>query len=416
MKGEDSLNRKVKGFVFVLFFVFFLGELISTKELSAKPSEKVIKELREALNPYFSDIERYYYKDVDIDKLFNEVMEVANDETKPHSALNTFVEKMGDPYAKFFTEEELNSFNTTMQGSFYGIGVSVGKAKSGGLLVKEVFSTGPAKEAGIRKKDIIVKIAGEDVTSMDLSDAINLIKGKRGTKVKIELKRGKKTHVFLVERREVVVPSVRGKFYKNSRIGYIKVTDFYENTDEEFSSKLASLKKRKMKGLIIDLRDNGGGYVDTAHNMLEQILPNGKVVFSFRHKGRVSEVFQTGKNFRKDEVLKLPIVILTNKYSASASEIFAGALNDYKVADIIGEKTFGKGVAQSIFEQHDGALKGALKFTTLSYYLPKGESIHEKGITPMMTVVNRRDKKGRLVDRQFNEAFNHLLKKIKEEE
>lgn len=406
-----KMEMKKKAMVFVSSLM--IGSLCLPLHLAyARPSVERETYVKKTVSPFLDLINENFYKTVDTEKMFQEVIETSNEKTNPETVLREIVKKLKDPYSDFFTEEELNSFNSSMKGSFFGIGVSVQKAKSGEVLVNEVFKKSPAEEAGLKKGDLIFKVAEEDVTNMELQSVITLIKGEKGTKVRIAVKRGKKKFSFDVERREVIVPSVSAKLFKKSDIGLLRVEEFLDNTDEEFSEKLDSLEKRQIKGLIIDLRNNGGGYVDTAYNMLDRILPNGKVLYSYRYKKDLSMVFQSGMNSKEDKTLNLPIAILTNGKTASASEIFSGALKDHKVAEIFGEKTFGKGVAQSIFESNTGDLKGGIKLTVLNYLLPLGESIHEKGIEPTVIVHNKKDKKGKLLDYQLNEAIKFIKRKI----
>lgn len=398
----------------VLLGSFLIGT-VGTPVFSiyAKPSKGREVYIREQFAPFIKVIEENYYKDVDTEKLLKKVLEKATDKSDIEKLFRDFVSKIGDPYAAFFTKEELDRFNTSMEGSFYGIGVSVQKKKNGEVLITDVFDKSPAKEAGLKPNDIIFKVRNKKVTKMQLNDVIKLIKGKEGTKVRIDIKRGKKNEIFFVERREVIFPSVYDEFYKKDKIGYIKVTEFNSNTDELFSEALTKLEDKGAKGFVFDLRDNGGGYVDTAANMISRVIPNDKIMYSYKFKDGYIQDFRSYPNKGMDEVVDLPIVILINRNSASASEIFTGALKDHNYAVVIGEKSFGKGVAQSIYENNIGELKGGLKITILDYLLPEGESIHKKGISPTKFVKNKKDKKGQWVDTQLIEAKNEIKKKLK---
>lgn len=410
MKRKVTIRHRF----FKILFCLTIGSMVFTPlSVSAKPSEEKEKSLKESVSPFLRIIDESFYKEVDTEIIFEEVLAEATEKTTSEQFMRAVIKKLEDPFADFFTKEELDLFNSNMKGSFYGIGVTVEKAKSGEVLITEVFDHSPAKKAGLKKGDYIFSVSDQDVTYMELQEVIKLIKGEIDTKVKIDVRRKKEKKSFMVSRGEVIIPSVTMKFYKKNKIGYLQVKEFLDNTDEEFIEKLALLEKKKMKGLIIDLRNNGGGYVDTAHNMLDRVLPDNKVVYSYKYKNNLSSVFRTGINSREDEVVSVPIVILTNQNSASASEIFSGALKDHKAATIVGQKTYGKGVAQSIFESNEGELKGAVKLTVLNYLLPLGESIHKKGIQPDKLVVNKKDKKGKFQDYQLSEALKLLDKNIK---
>lgn len=379
----------------------------------ARPSEAKETVFRKELQPVADVINRHYYKKVDTNGLMNDVINRATDKTPINTVLKNFVKKLGDPYSEYFTEEEWKSFNQSMEGKFYGIGVQVQKdKKTGGSYINRVFENSPAKEAGLKKGDIIIKVARKSVTKMKLEDVIKLIKGDSGTEVQIEVLRKKKKKSFMVERREVVVPSVESKYYQKENIGYIQVSGFLDNTDEEFDKKLTKLEKNTLEGLIIDLRDNGGGYVDTALQMLNRILPNGKKVFSFQHSGGKTEDFYSDFEGRSvDQVFEKPIIVLMNRNSASASEIFAGGLKDNEAAEIVGEKSFGKGVAQNIFLASGDQVRGKVKVTVHYYLLPLGENIDKKGIAPNRVILNKKDKKGKLQDNQLKTAIKLLREK-----
>lgn len=407
-------KRILKSLSFVLMLCFFI-EIggFTTEGVKAAPSKNKEKEFREAIEPYREIVQNEYYKQTNTEDMVDKVIKKANDKSKPEDLVRNFVKELKDPYSEFFTEKELKSFNSSMKGEYYGIGVQVSKdKKTGGIIINEVFEGSPAEEAGLKKNDVIIQISEKKVTKMELQNAIKLIKGEKGSKVKIIILRKSKkkpvSKVFWVERREVVIPTVKAKFHQKEKIGYIKVSSFLEHTDESFITELDKFEKEKIKGLIVDLRDNGGGYVDVAKNMLNRILPDGEKLYSFEYKGGIKEGFNSGTvEGEEDKTVEVPIVILMNKFSASASEIFAGVLKDNGVAEIFGEKSFGKGVAQSVYPVN-GSLKGGIKLTVLYYYLPLGESIHEKGIKPDKELTSKKDKKGKIDDIPLKKALKYF--------
>lgn len=411
---RSKLTQMVSFILMLSLFFGLSGNNIIRVE--AAPSKQKAQEFKKIIEPYRKVVDEYFYNaNINTHQIIEEVIKASNDKMHPEALLDSFTKKLNDPYAEFFTEKELQSFNESMKGEFYGIGVQVNKdKKNGGLYIDKVFKGSPAEEAGLKKHDIIIKVANKKVTKMKLQDAIKLIKGEKGSKVKIVVQRTKnkkaKNLTFYVERREIIIPTVNQKFYKPEKVGYIKVDSFLESTDEDFIKAVDSLEQKGMKSLIVDLRGNGGGYVDTAENMLNRILPDKKLMFRFETaKGSIPYDTSTPTN-QVDKVLDHPIIILMDKFSASASEIFAGALKDHNVAKIYGQKSYGKGVAQNIFEVNDSSFNGGIKFTVYRYLLPLGESIDKKGIEPDKKLSLKKDKKGIWVDYPLKEALNQLKK------
>lgn len=352
-------------------------------------------------------IDNEYYKKVDTDKMLDEVIKKSNNNTTFDEATRLFISELKDPYSEYYTLKDLNAFNTQMKAEYYGIGVEVAKEPvTGGILIKRVFDNSPAKSAKLKKGDIILKIDNKNIRKLELSTATGLIKGKNGTSVKLLILRGKTKKEITSKRGEVIVPTVHSEIFKD-KLAYIRVAGFLDNTDEEFSKELDKLEKKKVRGLIIDLRDNGGGFVETAYNMLNRILPSDELVLSFIYKsGQVVDFITQNEDTEKDKVFNLPIVILINKNSASAAELFTGALVDKGLATTVGEKSFGKGVAQSLFNIfHRGDIVGGVKLTTINYYLPNGESINKIGIKPKYKVkLNLKNKE----DTQLKKALKVL--------
>ena len=351
---------------------------------------------------------------MDTNKILDEVFEEADDKTGLDTISKLFVSKLNDPYSVYYTVKELESFNSAMKGEYYGIGIEVAKdVKTGGIKITNVFDGSPAKKAKLKKGDIILKAGKKDLTRLEILKATSYFKGKKGSKVTLTVLRGKSTKKMVVERNEVIIPTVSSKTYTNGRVGYIKVNAFLDNTGKEFVGALNKLVKKDIEGLVIDLRNNGGGYVGTAYDMLDRILPDNTDIFSFVYKSGKKEIAKTGElSTGDDKVFNLPIVILMNNESASASELFTGALKDNGYAETVGETSYGKGVAQSILEVlgKDGStVIGGLKLTTIKYYLPNGESINKVGITPDYKI---KDDKKTAKDEQLDYAVKKIKKMI----
>ena len=243
------------------------------------------------------------------------------------------------------------------------------------VTITKIYEGTPSEEAGLKKDDVIVSADGTDATSMELTDFVKLIRGEEGTTVHLEIYRPstEETLEFDVERKNVELPSVSSQMLENN-IGYIQISEFQSKTAEQFESALSSLKDQGAQSLIVDVRGNGGGLVDSVVTILDDILPEGTVVYTEdKYKNR-QDYTSSG-----DTYLDMPIAVLVDQNSASASEIFAGAIKDYNYGTLIGTKTFGKGIVQTVFSLPEG---DAIKITTAKYFTPDGNYIHGVGIEP----------------------------------
>lgn len=287
---------------------------------------------------------------------------------------------LGDPYAAYYTKEDFASLMEATNGVYCGIGATVSQdAKTGIITIVKPFVDAPAYKSGILPGDVIYKVDGKEVTGVDLTEVVSNMKGKEGTTVVITVVREGEVNPidFKVKRREVEVPTIESEML-SGKIGYISVAEFDEITSEQFINAIDSLEKQGDKGLIIDLRNNGGGLYDTAVAMLERMLPKGLLVYQEDKNGKKQESFA-----KKDDQFDKPLVILVNENTASASEIFAGAIQDYGTGTIVGTKTFGKGIVQSVIPLYD---ESAMKLTVAKYYTPEGRNIHGIGIEPDVSV------------------------------
>lgn len=285
------------------------------------------------------------------------------------------LEGLGDPYSVYYTADEYKDMQINTSGNYYGIGAALSQdAKTKEVTISKVYEGTPAEEAGLKDGDQIIKVNDTESTSKELSALVQEIRGEEGTTVHLQVYRASnnKTFEIDVERKNVELPSITSKMLDGG-IGYIQISEFQSKTDEQFKSALADLKKQGMKSLIVDVRSNPGGLINAASNILDQILPEGTVVYTEDKYGK-REDYTSDSN-----CLDCPIAVLVNENSASASEIFAGAIKDYNYGTLIGTKTFGKGIVQTVFPLDDG---DAVKITTAKYYTPKGNYIHGVGIEP----------------------------------
>ena len=281
---------------------------------------------------------------------------------------------LGDVYTNYYTPEEYASFMESSNGSYSGIGAMLSQDYNTGIItVVKVFKGSPAAEAGVQSVDILYKVKGEEVTGMDLNLVVSDLKGEEGTDVEASFMRGTDVLDLTLTRRSIEVPTVEYRLITD-KIGYISISEFDDVTDDQFIAALDDLNSQGMENLIIDLRDNGGGLVDVTCDILDQLLPEGLIVYTEDKDGNREEETSDAEHYFPGKM-----AVLVNGNSASASEIFAGAIKDYGVGTLIGTQTFGKGIVQSLFPLSDGS---AIKVTVSRYYTPAGNNIHEVGITP----------------------------------
>ena len=302
-----------------------------------------------------------------------------DDEQMLQMAIKGYVAGVGDEYTTYYTPEEMNEQYETATGNYVGIGIyMIVNYEQGTITVVEPMEGSPAIEAGLKEGDLITKVDGEEVTAENVSDMSDKIKGEEGTKVKLEVKRDDETFEVEVERKKIEVSHINSRMLEDN-IAYIQVTDFDGGAAKEFKDNYLDLKSQGATSLIIDLRDNGGGVVDEAIDMLEMICDKGSTLLIETDKKGNEKVEKSAES----PIIDIPIVVLVNGNSASASEIFAGALKDYNKATIIGTKTYGKGVIQTLTKLSDGS---GLKMTTDEYCTPSRNKINKIGIEPNIMV------------------------------
>lgn len=329
-------------------------------------------------------------------------LEKTDEKTLEENIYKGLLQGLNDPYSVYYTKDEYDALKEETSGSYCGIGALVSQnADTGVITAINVFKGSPAEKAGMKNGDIIFKVEDKEVIGEDLNNVVAKMKGEKDTKVKINVYRtSEKEYIDLeVTRDKVDVPTVEHKMLDKSKgIGYIQITQFEEVTYDQFKEALDDLKKRGMKSVIFDLRNNPGGLYDTVCEMLDDLLPEGTLVYTKDKDGNKQEK-KSDANF-----LDMPMVVLQNENSASASEIFAGAIQDFGAGKIVGTQSFGKGIVQSIIPLSDGS---AVKLTVEKYYTPKGVNIHGKGITPDVKVEISKDGKK---DNQLQKAIEVIEK------
>ena len=286
---------------------------------------------------------------------------------------------LNDPYSCYYTAEEYEKQNTETEGSYVGIGVAMQKNPDGGVKIAECYEGGSAYAAGIKVNDIISSIDGKDITDWEMEDVADYIKNREADAVSLTVHRENIEEALdiSVKIADVELPSVYGEML-DKKTGYIEITEFKGVTFEQYKETFERLREQGMERLVIDLRDNPGGLLTSVCDVLGWILPEGLIVYTEDKYGNKMEETCDGKH-----PLDMPLAVLVNEGSASASEIFAGVVQDYEVGTIVGTTTFGKGVVQALYPMSDGS---AVKLTVSKYYTPKGKNIHGEGISPDIKV------------------------------
>ena len=315
-----------------------------------------------------------------LENLIDEYYLGDKDEEKLQEGLYTgLLYGLDDPYSRYYTAEEYEAENSSSQGTYVGIGILMEKNKEGGVKIVECYEGGPGEEAGLKAGYIISAIDGEDITDDEVSDVADLVRNSDKDSVVLTVHRENVDDAMeiTVPITDVELPSVFHEML-DSKIGYIRITEFKGVTSEQYQEAFDDLNSQGMEKLIVDLRDNPGGLLDSVCDILCQILPEGLIVYTEDKDGNREVEKCDGKN-----ELLIPLAVLVNESSASASEIFAGAVQDYGIGTIVGTTTYGKGVVQSIRQLSDGS---AIKLTVANYYTPKGNNIHKIGIKPDIEV------------------------------
>jgi carboxyl-terminal processing protease len=312
------------------------------------------------------------------------------------------VQATGDPYTDYFTPTEAKQFNDQIAGTFSGIGAELGKDADSNLIVISPINGSPADKAGLKAKDIISEINGASTANMSTDDAVNKIRGKKGTKVTLQVIRSGQTQNITITRDDITVPSVTYKILDNN-VGYLQINEFGDDTTKLAMQAAQNFKDNNVKGVVLDLRGDPGGLLDAAVSVSSLWLPTGTKILDEKRGDKVIQTYTANGN---DLLHGLPTAVLIDDGSASAAEITAGALKDNNAATLIGEKSFGKGSVQEIVNFADG---GALKVTIARWYRPNGQNIDKKGITPDKQVPISADNIKNGQDPQKDAAISSVL-------
>lgn len=352
---------------FLVLGILFQTNAIAVVDKQAIKNNLLTDRVMIKLNRLIGEIGLYYYEDVD----------AADLETGLYKGLFS---GLGDPYSQYYTPEEYEDIKISASAQYYGIGAALQQDKTTmRVTVSKVYEDSGAEAAGIKKGDEIVEVEDIKASETELSELVAKIRGEEGTTVHLKVTREGEEEAldFDVTRGEVHIPTVTSKMLEDG-IGYIQVSEFAESTPQDFQSAIDTLTEQGMTSLMVDLRGNGGGVLTACQKMLDIILPEGIVVYT-------EDKYGNRVDYKSDaeRCLKLPIVVLINGNSASASEIFAGAIHDFDYGTLIGTKTFGKGIVQNVKMLEDGS---AYKLTVSKYYTPNGHNIHGTGIEPDIEV------------------------------
>ena len=315
-----------------------------------------------------------------------------------------YASALGDPYTEYYDEEETKALQESTSGEFSGIGATMSQnAESGVITIVNVYEDSPADQAGILEEDVLREVDGRSVEGEDLQNIVSWIKGERGSEVSLVVLRDGEEVEVTATRDIIEIQTVKYEMREN-QIGYIAVSEFDSVTYDQFKTALDDLEARGMEGLVIDLRNNPGGSLSTVTDMLKLLLPEGTIVSTKDKNGNTEEITCDGTH----EFTK-PLSVLVNQYSASASEIFSGAVQDYGVGTIVGVTTYGKGVVQQLIDLGDGT---CLKLTIAEYYTPSGRSINGTGVTPDVEVEYEYDESNPEADNQLDRALETVRESI----
>ena len=383
------MMSKKKAIVYGVILVVVTALFTSTLQIAIGNKVVVSKDIYESLKKY----NKMLALESIIDDDFYQKPSEAN---LVNGAIKGLFSGLDDPYSQYYTADEFERLKEQTSGSFVGIGVVISpNSEDDSITVVSPIEGSPAEKSGILAGDKILKVDGKTVSAKNSDEAVSKIKGKKGTEVDLTIKRGEQLIDVKVKREEIVSKTVKSEVLEDN-IGYLKITSFSEHTYKEFKTALDKLKKDNIKGLVLDLRDNPGGLLTVCKDIADDLIGEGTIVYTKDNKGD-TEYLKSN-----EDKLGLPIAVLTNENSASASEILTGAIVDTKEGVSVGTTSFGKGLVQSVRELKDGT---GYKLTTAQYFTPNGDYINGKGIKP---TIEEKD-----VDKQLPAAIEWVKENIK---
>ena len=376
--------------VVLMIIVFALGMIIGGIIMYGKGAfASSSTSLNEFISAY-NEIVDSYYQEVDGDKLLE-------------SGISGMLRYLGDPYSTYMSKEVADEFNEDIEGTYQGIGAEIRFDEKNNPIISRVFDESPAYKVGLLENDYLLKVDGNDITKKSLSEIANLVKGEKGTDVKLTIKRDNEEKEFLITRGVVDNISVNSEIIEknNKKIGYLYISVFASNTAKQFIKELTSLEAQKIDSLIIDVRGNNGGYLTAVDEIASLFIKKDQAIYQLKTKENIDIIKD-----KTEESRNYPIVVLADSESASASELLVGALRETYGAKVVGTKTFGKGKVQKVTTLSSGAL---FKYTYQEWLTPNGNYIDKKGIEPDIEIKYIYDKKG-LSDNQKDKAIEIISK------
>lgn len=399
-KEEDKNSYSFKEMIFVMVFSLILGffACFSIYKVFNSGKDYIVlsKDLSKLVDTYYALVDNYY-EDIDKELLVDD-------------AIKGMLSSVGDVYTNYSDTDSTLTFKETVDGSYEGIGAMVGQTTEGDLIVVEIFKNSPSDKAGLKVGDIITKIDGQDFIGKTSTDVSNYIKNNENKTIILTIKRDEEIKEIKLERDLVEMPTVSSEIYESEgkKIGYVSISIFSSTTTKQFKNALNELNKDKIDGLIIDVRDNGGGYLSVVTDIASEILEKNKVIYKLEKDGKITEKKDTTK-----EKIEYPIAILVNSNSASAAEILAAAIKESCNGIVVGTNTYGKGTVQQTTTLPDGSM---VKYTVQKWLTPNGNWIEGKGVTPTEFIeldekyYNNPIKEN---DNQLNKAIELVGNKIK---
>lgn len=390
---KSFLQGALCGALAILLVIGFVSCGLNTDGGSASSQKGMTSEVKKKLSTLGSLIDENYLHEVDEEALEQGIYE-------------GYISGLDDPYSVYYDEEDTKSLMETTEGEYEGIGAVMQQDKDSGIItLTHIYEGSPAMKAGLKDDDILYKVEDKEVTGEDLNEVVSHIRGEKGTDVEMTVLRGKKNEevTVTVTRGKIEVETVEAKMLEEG-IGYLAVSEFDSVTYEQYEEGLEKLEDKGMKALVVDLRGNPGGNLQTVCDILDLMLPEGLIVYTEDKNGERQDMTSD-----EEHQFTLPMTVLVDGNSASASEIYAGAIQDYGLGKIVGTTTYGKGVVQKIFDLKDGT---CVKLTVAEYYTPKGRNINGKGISPDVEVEYEYDEENPKSDNQLEKAVEELKKEM----
>ncbi len=385
-KNQYNFMEVVAIMIITTIFGMFLGGILMYRKGSLNMGIK--KELNEFLDTY-TEILNEYYEEIPE----NELLE---------AGVKGMIGYLGDPYSVYMDKDTSIAFNEKINGEYVGIGTEIIQYSDGKIEFNDVYEDGPAYEAGIRNKDILIKVDDVDISDKTLTEVSSLVKGKAGTKVKITVLRDDEEKTFEVKRKSIDITSVTSDIieYKNSKVGVLTISLFAANTDLQFEKELKELEKKKIDSLIIDVRGNSGGYLNVVSDILSHFIKKGEMLYQLKTKDKIEKIYDKTEDKRNYKV-----AVLVNGGSASASELLASCMKDTYKAYTVGTVTYGKSKVQKTQDLSNGA---TIKFTFQEWLMPSGESVGGKGMEPEYVVPYESNDTEHEYDSQMQKALDLL--------